>query len=98
MGVPIQALAPDYSPASVSVASIGATSDRVSVPAGSDIVRIASNKPCYFTFGDETVEADGTSSLFPGGVEMFRVPSGATHIAFIQDGVVTGVATVTRMV
>lgn len=96
MGVPIQALSPD--PTGVAVASIGAVSARVAIPSGSDVIRIAANKSCYFRLGDSSVTADGNDSLFPGGAEVFRVPADATHIAFIQDGVVTGVATVTRLI
>lgn len=98
-GEAIQALSP--APASVASVAIGAASARVALPAGvgaGDIVRVASNNKCFFKFGDNTVAATGTDSLFPIGTELFVVPVGATHIAVIQDGAVTGLVTITQMV
>lgn len=95
-GNPLQALAPD--PTGVAVVAIGAVSARVALPADSTVLRVASNQKCYFRFGDAAVAAAGTDSLFQAGTEIFTVPAGATHIAVIQDGAVTGTMTLTRMV
>lgn len=94
-GHPIQAIAPD--PDGVVSVSIGGTSQRVALLSDTDIVRVASNQPCFFRFGDSGVNAAGTDSLFQAGTEIFRVPEGTTHLAVIQSGTVTGIVTVTRM-
>lgn len=96
LGEPIQALAPD--PANVAKVAIGAASNRVALPAGAEVVRVANNVSCYFKFGDVTVVATANDSLSPIGVDLFKVPTGATYLAVIQDGAVTGSVTITSMV
>jgi hypothetical protein len=94
VGHPVQALAPVHS-TNVKL-TINASSQSAALPAG-DIVRLASNAPCYFRFGTGGVTATTNDVLFPAGAETFSVPLGATHIAVIQDGAVTGVCTVTAL-
>ncbi len=79
-GNPIQALSP-YENVSVPV---GASSNRVALPPDAEIVRLASSVDCFFRFGDSNVTVDGSGSVFTKGVEVFRVPVGATHICAIQ--------------
>lgn len=93
-GNAIQALAPD---ATVNVA-IGVASAAAALPAGAQIVRVASNAKCFVKFGLVGLVAAGTDLMFPSGAELFTVPAGATHVAVIQDGAVTGSLNVTRMV
>lgn len=71
--------------------AVAATTARVALPAG-DVVRIASTTDCYIRFGDSSVEAAATDAVFPIGSEFLKVPSGATHMAFIRvtaDGVIS---------
>lgn len=93
-GNSVQALAPD----TTANVAIGAASVTSALPAGAQIVRIASNAKCFFKFGGVAVTATGTDSMFPLGVELFVVPVGATYIAAIQDGAVTGSLNITKMV
>lgn len=93
-GGSIQALAPD---ATANVA-IGVATARVLLPTGSQIIRVAANAKCFFKMGDVTVVATGSDTMFPVGAELFVVPVGATYIAVIQDGAVTGSLNVTKMV
>lgn len=96
-GNAVQALEPVDTGAQV---AIGAATARVALPTGGDageLVRLVANVACYFRFGTVTVNAAATDHLFRPGVELFRVPAGATHIAVIQDGAVTGKMTITRM-
>lgn len=95
-GFPVQGLAPD--PTGSVTGAITATSVAVALPADTDMVRFAANQPCYFAFGTSGVTADGNSSLFPAGSEIFRVPPGSTHVAVIRDGTVSGAFSITRMI
>lgn len=81
-GYAIQALAPVARVGG----TIGASSDRVQLPAGSSVVRVSASSDCYILFGTGSVTAvaDNTSDLFPKGVEVMAVPPGATHMAVIQ--------------
>jgi hypothetical protein len=78
--LPVQALAPS----AVVPVSVGAVSVRVALPPDTFCVRIAAVNDCYLAFGDSGVTADGTSHLFLRGAEVFKTPTGATHVAFIQ--------------
>jgi hypothetical protein len=93
VGAFIQALAPA---ASVSTAVTAATA-RVAIPANCDCVRIAANTDCYFKFGTSTVTAANTDPIFLKGVEVFKIPAGATHVAFLETAA-DGTASVTAMV
>jgi len=80
--------------------TVAGTSARAALPAGAsheDIVRVASNTDCYIKFGDSTVEATSSDPLFTTGVESFKVPAQATHIAAIQVSA-GGVMTITEMI
>lgn len=78
--LPVQALAP----AACVPVTVGAVSSRYALPSETFCVRIAAVNDCYVAFGNGTVNADGTSHLFLRGSEVFKVPNGATHVAFIQ--------------
>lgn len=93
-GNAVQALAPSTN-ANV---AIGAASANVALPAGAEVVRIAASCNCFINFGNSTITASGTSPVFNAGAEIFKVPVGATHIAVIQNGAVTGTLSATRMV
>lgn len=93
-GGSIQVLAPD----ATANASIGVSTARTLLPTGSQVLRVAANAKCFFKFGDVTVVATGSDTMFPVGAELFVVPVGATHIAVVQDGPVTGSLNITKMV
>jgi hypothetical protein len=75
--------------------AVAVASASVALPTGcsaGDIVRIACNTDCYFTFGTSSVAADSNDALFITGVEIVQVPKGATHVAAIRvtdDGTMT---------
>lgn len=90
-GYAIQALAPDTN----ATVAIGAASAAVSLPTGSEVVRISASCNCFLRFG---ATATGSDMVFNAGSEVFRVPAGATQVAAIQNGAVTGTLSVTRLV
>lgn len=93
-GRAVQALAPVY----IDDFTVSGSSTRVAVGAAT-VVRLASSAAGYFLFGDSNVTAASTTShFFPAGVEVFAVPVGATHVAFINDGSSSGVGTVSALV
>lgn len=92
-GIPIQALSPI---SAVSVALSG-TSQALAVPADTSMIRIAATGNAWIAFGTSGVEATTSSILFPGGVEVFPLPSGTTHIACLQVGAATGYFSINRM-
>ena len=93
---PIQALALVGTTGKISITG---TSARVALPSGvghEDVLRLASTTDCYIKFGDSTVEATTSDALFTAGVELFKVPAAATHVAAIQVSA-SGVMTVTEL-
>lgn len=92
-GYPVQALAPS----TTAILTAGATSTRVALPTGAQLVRLAAINDCYVAFGDSNVVASGSNMLFTKGSEIFEVPAGATHVAVIQH-TTGGAVTVTMMV
>lgn len=93
-GQTIQAMAPDGS--GIAQITVGAASARVALPGDCEVVRVASTVDCWFRFGDGSVVAAGTDSFFAKGSEIFKIPSGATHIAAIQTSA-GGTMSITRM-
>lgn len=93
---PIQVLSPAES--SVANLAIGATTDRVALPSGAQIVEVASQDICRMAFGTSAVEATNSSRLVPAGVTVYKVPTGATHLAAIRVGSSTGAITITKLV
>jgi hypothetical protein len=91
----IQALAPVTS-GNVN-ATVGAASARVAIPSGCDLIRVASNTDCYINFGNSSNTATSADPIFPKGAELFKVPAGATHVAFLQVST-GGFASVSAMV
>jgi hypothetical protein len=93
-GVPIQALALD---ASIKVL-ISGSSQREILPTLTELVRIAAPANCFIKLGDSTVVATSSDALMLAGVEIFRVPTGSTHIAVLQDTGATGYLSATKMI
>jgi hypothetical protein len=96
-GFPIQTLA--LSSTTVKI-TVGAASVRVALPSGAsheDIVRIACNTDAYIAFGDSTVVATESDALFTAGVEAFKIPQTATHVAALQESA-GGLMTLTEMI
>jgi hypothetical protein len=62
----------------------GPTSVRAAVNEEEFVARIACTNDCYLQFGDGSVVADGNSPFFPKGAEIFKIPTGVTHVAVIQ--------------
>jgi hypothetical protein len=81
--------------------AVGSASARIALPTGAlesyFAARIASTTNCYIKFGDGSVNAANTDTLFPAGAEVMMVPGGATHLAFIRD-TADGSITITAMV
>lgn len=104
-GVVVPFMAPE--PSTTVAVAIGAASSRVGLPTGgagllADFVRVAATNPCRFKFGDANVVAvngagAGDSYLNANYAEVYRVPDGATYIAVIQEGAVTGTVSITEM-
>lgn len=93
---PIQVLSPVESTAVVGT-SAGA-STRVALPASSEIVEVAFTDTVHWFF--TTSAGTATSSMKIGvGVGVYRVPVGATHMAFIPvSGVAGALGSVTRLI
>ena len=95
-GFPIQTLALGTQTVKLTVSG---TTARGAFPSGAsheDIVRIACNTDCHIKFGDDTVEATTNDPLFTQGVEAFKIPDNATHLAAIQVSA-GGILTITEM-
>jgi len=58
------------------------------------IVRLHATEDCFVKFGDSTVTASASDMPMDSGIEVFGVPSAATHIAAIQSST-SGTLTVT---
>jgi hypothetical protein len=71
-------------------AATGAASARTAVPVDSSgnnpsYVRVAARNECYVKFGTVTVTATANDILIqPGDSQIFQVPKGVTHVAYIQ--------------
>lgn len=85
-GDAIQVLAPHGAAVN---GNIGASSARLTLPSA-DVVRVSCSIDTYVRFGDVSVNADSSSMLFLSGTEVFKVPEGAEHLAFIAFGAETG--------
>ena len=77
----IQTLAPSTI---VNVAVTG-SSAATAIPAGAVVVEVAVDQDAYIEFGLSGQTAVTTSSsFFPKGVAVYRIPDGATHLAHIR--------------
>lgn len=93
---PIQCLCPALS--ATVVVAVSGTSAGSALPAGTNIIRFASTANCHVVFGVGSAPTATTSDwLFPAGVEVFTIPTGATHFAVIGAGGSTGTFSATRM-
>ena len=71
-------------PTTPAVLAIGAASARTALP-GSALVRLVATSAAYINFGNSSNTAVATDIIAaPGIAEVFRVPTGATHIAALQ--------------
>ena len=95
-GDAIQTLAPENT-SNVTVTGSSSSTSLPSATVSGDVVRLASDQDCYVEFGGSGVSASASSLLFMAGVEFFKVPLGATHVAALQLST-AGVLTITRMV
>lgn len=80
---------------------VNATTARVTLTVGSDLIYFTCSIDCYINFGGNAVDAarDGANPLMLAGERPLRVPSGATHLAAIsRDGAETGKASVSMMI
>lgn len=91
----IQALSPDTS--NTTSVAIDASSVQLTLPSNTEVIRCAADADCFILFGTDPTATD-EAMLFPSGVEVFRVPNGATKIAVIQSGSSTGTFNVTKLV
>jgi hypothetical protein len=72
---------------------------RFTIPALTEIIRIASEVTCYIKFGDSGVVATSSDILFPVGAEVFSIKArGYTHVSILGAGATPGPASITKMV
>jgi hypothetical protein len=96
-GASAQVLAPEET--TVVQGTIGAGNDRVAIPTDADIVEITCTDTTRCAFGTVTVDATaGTKRILLAGTYTYKVPSGATHVAFTRVGASSGNATVAKLV
>ena len=93
IGEGIQVFTPSLDTPSASITTSD-TSQLVAIPTDVKLIRIACTADSYIAFGDNSVVADTSSSLYLVGVEPVGVPKGATHLAVIQKDT-TGVCSLT---
>lgn len=87
-GEPIQVLSPHSSTA---VVTGSASSARVALPTGAQILEISLSGSMHIRFGDSSVDAATTDFFLPEGfVGTYKVPDGATHLAAIWTSGETG--------
>jgi hypothetical protein len=91
--VPVQALYP-AAPVNVTISGV---SQLLVIPTATQFLRVASTGNVYLEFGTSGAVATTASALFPAGSEMFKIPSGVTHVAAIQVGAATGILSINRM-
>lgn len=93
---PIQTLAMTDEVVSVSTTTTSATNLIPNFTIGEDVVRVASTTDLYIAFGNASITAGTSDTLFLSGTEYLKVPRGATHFAVRAVGT-SGICTVTRM-
>ena len=82
-GRPVNAVEPSAVLTNTNTSGTAATAV---LPAGltaGQVCRISCTQDCYILFGTGA-DADEDDTLFPTGVEYFRVPQGATHFSVLQ--------------
>lgn len=95
-GQQIQVLAPEDS-TSTNGTSSGA-SVRLTLPANSKIVEVAASDGIHWQFGNSAVTATSANKFQGAGTVPYRVPEGATHLAFIAStGVASAICSVTKL-
>jgi hypothetical protein len=81
-GSAIQVLAPG----TPTNAAVGGSSAVTAIPTGAEILEISASTDCFILFTTSGGSVASTSGMFfPKGAAVYRVPSGATHVAHIQD-------------
>lgn len=95
-GTAIQCLRPDED--TVQQATIGATQQRITFPAETDVVEITVTADCRIKFGDGSVVADANSRALLRGTYVYSTDRFMTHVSVIQlTGSDTGNCTAARM-
>ena len=98
-GFPIQALRLSNTAGDSFSTAIGASSTRTALPASTEVVRICATVACHFAFGNSSVAATGSDPMLGAGAyDYITIPPGATHVAVIQEGAVTGNFITTRCI
>lgn len=92
----VQALFPI---ATVNMTINDAGSTRLTLPADTELVRIAVSQDCYIKFGGSTVTATTSDAFFPVGAEVFAcTDNGITHVAAFGTQISNGVLSASKMV
>lgn len=92
----LQALDPSTS-VNASVSNAGQV--RVTLPAGTSVVRVATLTNCYIKFGNSSVVATTSDMLFPIGAEIFTVKEGqVTHCSILGASATPDVCSITKMI
>jgi hypothetical protein len=95
-GQSIQALRPDED--NVQQATIGASQQRITLPAETDVVEITVTADSRVKFGDSNVVADGNSRALLRGTYVYSTNSRMTHVAVRQlTNTDSGNCTATRL-
>jgi hypothetical protein len=81
-GQTIQCLRPDED--TVQQASIGATQQRITLPAETDVVEVTVTADCRIKFGGSTVVADGNSRALLRGTYVYSAIKAVTHVSVLQ--------------
>ena len=93
-GTAVQALLPSGN----TTQTTSGSSQRITLPNDTKLVRIASTVDVYVAFGGSGVNASSSSMLFPIGAEIFNIHDPLiTHVAFLQVGAIPGVFSATKM-
>jgi len=83
----------------VAVGDVAGTSARIQLPINADVIEVACLTDCHINFGDNTVVASTSNSIFPRGTAVYKVDqSSQTYVAFILAAGATGAKiSVTRL-
>lgn len=94
--VAIQVLQPEDITTAIGTSS--GTTVRLTLPLGAKVVEVAASDGIHWQFGDSTVEATSSNKFQGASTIPYKVPSGATHLAFIAStGVASAICSVTKL-
>lgn len=93
-GTAVQALLPQ---GNTNLTTSG-SSQRITLPSDTRLVRIACTVDAYIEFGGSGVNATSSSMLFPIGAEVFNIQNPTiTHVAVLHVGTTPGIFSATKM-